>query len=163
MKQYPNTIGVEVPNVLLPKANADFSKWAVVACDQYTSQREYWEEAGAYIDGEPSTLNLILPEAYLGKPGEAERIAAIQASMREYLRQGVLEEQESGFVFVRRQAEGKERLGLVLALDLEQYDYKKGATTLIRATEGTIVDRIPPRLRIREGAPLELPQEDLRR
>ena len=157
MNKYPNTIGVEVPNVLLPKPDTDFSKWAVVACDQYTSQKEYWEEAKAYIGAEPSTLNLILPEAYLGQPGEAERIAAIQASMREYLEKDILEEQETGFVFVRRQAEGKVRLGLVLALDLEHYDYKKGATTLIRATEGTIVDRIPPRLRIREGAPLELP------
>ncbi len=157
MNNYPNTIGVGVPNVLLPNPKTDFSKWAVVACDQYTSQKEYWEEAKAYIGNEPSTLNLILPEAYLGQPDETERIKAIQASMRDYFAQGVLEEQETGFVFVRRQAEGKVRLGLVLALDLEQYDYKKGATTLIRATEGTIVERIPPRLRIREGAPLELP------
>ncbi len=157
MNNYPNTIGVGVPNVLLPNPKTDFSKWAVVACDQYTSQKEYWEEAKAYIGNEPSTLNLILPEAYLGQPDETERIKAIQASMRDYFAKGVLEEQETGFVFVRRQAEGKVRLGLVLALDLEQYDYKKGATTLIRATEGTIVERIPPRLRIREGAPLELP------
>ncbi len=157
MNKYPNDIGVGVPNVLLPKPKTDFSKWAVVACDQYTSEKEYWEEAKAYIGSEPSTLNLILPEAYLGQPDEAERIKAIQASMRDYLASDVLEEQETGFVFVRRQAEGKVRLGLILALDLEQYDYKKGATTLIRATEGTIVERIPPRLRIREGAPLELP------
>lgn len=157
MSKYPNTIGVEVPNVLLPKPGVDYSKWAVVACDQYTSQKEYWEEAKSYIGSDPSTLNLILPEAYLGQPDEAERIKAIQDCMREYVAQGILEEQETGFVFVRRQAEGKERLGLVLALDLEQYDYHKGATTLIRATEGTIVERIPPRLRIREGAPLELP------
>ncbi|HWR24057.1 MAG TPA: DUF1015 domain-containing protein [Feifaniaceae bacterium] len=157
MNKYPNDIGVGVPNVFLPRPGTDFSRWAVVACDQYTSEKEYWEEARAYIGSAPSTLNLILPEAYLGQPDEAERIRAIQAGMRDYLSSGVLEEQETGFVFVRRRAEGKERLGLVLALDLEQYDYKKGAATLIRATEGTIVERIPPRLRIREGAPLELP------
>lgn len=157
MNQYPNPIGVEVPNVLLPKPQTDFSKWAVVACDQFTSQREYWEEAAAYIGGHPSTLSLILPEAYLNQPGETARIADIQDAMRDYMHNGILEEQGTGFVLVRREAAGKERLGLVLALDLEQYDYNKGATTLIRATEGTIVDRIPPRLRIREGAPLELP------
>ena len=157
MNQYPNPIGVQVPNVLLPKSQTDFSKWAVVACDQFTSQKEYWEEAAAYIGKHPSTLSLILPEAYLNQPGETERIADIQAAMRKYMQNGILEEQGTGFVLVRRQAEGKERLGLVLALDLEHYDYNKGATTLIRATEGTIVDRIPPRLRIREGAPLELP------
>lgn len=157
MNQYPNPIGVQVPNVLLPNPQTDFSKWAVVACDQFTSQKDYWEEAAAYIGDHPSTLSLILPEAYLNQPGEAERIADIQAAMRNYMHNGILEEQGTGFVLVRREAAGKERLGLVLALDLEEYDYNKGATTLIRATEGTIVDRIPPRLRIREGAPLELP------
>lgn len=157
MNGYRNDVGVQVPEVLLPKAGTDYAKWAVVACDQYTSQLDYWEEAEAITAGAPSTLHLILPEAYLGKPGEAKRIEQVKKTMREYLDTGVLEQQPQGFVFVRRRAEGKERLGLVMALDLEQYDYSKGATTLIRATEGTIVDRIPPRLRIREGAPIELP------
>ncbi|MDL2258233.1 DUF1015 domain-containing protein [Eubacteriales bacterium OttesenSCG-928-K08] len=157
MNRYTNNIGVKVPQVLLPDKNADFKKWSVVACDQFTSQPEYWEEAGNIAAGAPSTLNLILPEAYLGKPGEAERIESIKANMREYLDAGVLNTLEPGFVLVRRIASGKERLGLVMALDLEHYDYNKGAKTLIRATEGTIVDRIPPRLRIRQDAPIELP------
>ena len=157
MKRYENSVGVLVPSVLLPRTGTDYSKWAVVACDQYTSQPAYWEEAEALVADAPSTLKLILPEAYLGKPGEAERIQKIQRAMRTYLDTGVLREQEQGFVLVRREAEGKTRLGLILALDLEEYDYAKGSQTLIRATEGTIVERIPPRLRIREGAPMELP------
>lgn len=157
MGSYPNDVGVLVPNVLLPPKGTDFEKWAVVACDQYTSQPEYWERAREIAGDEPTTLDLILPEAFLGQPDEAERIAAIRENMEAYLRLGVLEEQPQGFVLVRRTAAGKTRNGLVMALDLEQYDYHKGSTTLIRATEGTIESRIPPRLRIREGAPLELP------
>ena len=157
MTRYPNDIGVQVPTVLLPPATTDFSKWAVVACDQFTSQPEYWEEAAHMVGDAPSTLNLILQEAYLGKPEEAARMQTIRSYMERYLEQGVLQAQEQGFVLVRRQAEGKERVGLVMALDLEQYDYHKGATTLIRATEGTVLDRIPPRLRIRKNAIVELP------
>ena len=157
MGSYPNDVGVLVPKVLLPPKGTDFEKWAVVACDQYTSQPEYWERAREIAGDEPTTLDLILPEAFLGQPDEAERIAAIRENMEAYLRLGVLEEQPQGFVLVRRTAAGKTRNGLVMALDLEQYDYHKGSTTLIRATEGTIESRIPPRLRIREGAPLELP------
>lgn len=157
MEQYKNSAGVQVPEVLLPKPGTDFSKWAVVACDQYTSQPAYWEEAERITEGAPSTLNLILPEAFLGKPGEQARIESVKKTMRQYLDDGVMEQKPQGFVFVCRRVEGKQRLGLVMALDLEQYDYTKGATTLIRATEGTIVDRIPPRLRIREGAAMELP------
>ena len=154
---YENSVGVLVPNVMLPPEGTDFSKWAVVACDQFTSQPEYWQQAREYIGSAPSTLDLILPEAFLGKPDEADRIAAIRAHMREYLKEGVLTELPQGFVLVKRSAAGNTRSGLVLALDLECYDYSKGSTTLIRATEGTIVSRIPPRLKIREGAPVELP------
>lgn len=154
---YENSIGVLVPNVMLPPEGTDFSKWAVVACDQFTSQPEYWQQARDYIGSAPSTLDLILPEAFLGKPDEADRIASIRAHMRNYLNDGVLTELPQGFVLVRRSAAGNTRSGLVLALDLECYDYSKGSTTLIRATEGTIVSRIPPRLKIREGAPVELP------
>ena len=154
---FENSIGVLVPNVMLPPAGTDFSKWAVVACDQYTSQPEYWERARAFVGDAPSTLDLILPEAFLGKPDEAERIAGIRRKMRDYLDRGVLQTLPEGFVLVRRTAAGNTRCGLVLALDLECYDYNRGSTTLIRATEGTIVSRIPPRLRIRSGAPVELP------
>ena len=157
MEKYPNSVGVLVPSVMLPPEGSDFSKWAVVACDQFTSQPEYWQEARAYIGSAPSTLDLFLPEAYLGKPDEADRIKAIRANMDRYLAEGLLEEKPQGFVLVKRTAGGKTRLGLVMALDLEQYDFHKGSSTLIRATEGTIESRIPPRLRIREGAKLELP------
>ena len=142
-KKYSNSIGVLVPEVMLPPKGTDMMKWAVVACDQFTSQKEYWEEARKIIGDAPSTLDLILPEAYLGSPDEPERIAAIKANMKEYL--------------VERTANGNTRHGLVMALDLEEYDYSKGSGTLIRATEGTIVSRIPPRLKIREGAAVELP------
>ena len=157
MDQFQNDVGVLVPNVLLPGREADFTAWACVACDQFTSQPEYWAQVEALTGGKPSAYRLILPEAFLGKPGEAERIERINKTMEEYIETGVLEEKERGFVLVTRTVEGKRRRGLIMALDLEAYDYNKGATTLIRATEGTIVDRIPPRLRIRENAPLELP------
>ena len=154
---FENKIGVLVPNVMLPPKGADFEKWAVVACDQFTSQPEYWEAARKFIGDAPTTLDLFLPEAFLGKEGEAERIKTIRENMRAYMAKGILETKPQGFVLVKRSVAGNTRWGLVMALDLECYDYNKGATTLIRATEGTIVERIPPRLRIREGAPLELP------
>ena len=148
---------MQVPRVLLPKKGTDYYKWAVVACDQFTSQPSYWEDAKRIVGKSPSTLELILPEAYLEKPGEDERIASIKSHMRDYLDKGILEEKPQGFVLVTRTVGGATRTGLVMALDLEAYDYSKGSTTLIRATEGTIVSRIPPRLKIREGAPIELP------
>lgn len=157
MKAYCNSVGVLVPNIMLPPEGTDFSKWAVVACDQFTSQPEYWDSARNYIGDAPTTLDLFLPEAYLGKEGEAERIAAIRQNQRTYMQKGILETKPQGFVLVKRTVAGNTRYGLILALDLECYDYRKGSDTLIRATEGTIVDRIPPRLRIREGAPIELP------
>ncbi len=157
MEQYSNDVAVCVPRVLLPKRGTDYYKWAVVACDQYTSQPEYWKETARIVGKAPSTLELILPEAYLEKPGEEERIRSIREHMQSYLDKGVLEEKPQGFVLVTRTAEGNTRTGLILALDLEAYDFNKGAATLIRATEGTILSRIPPRLRIREGAPIELP------
>lgn len=157
MQEYRNSVGVLVPSVMLPKEDADFSKWAVVACDQFTSQPEYWAAARKYIGDAPTTLDLFLPEAFLGKEGETERIKVIRENMRRYMDEGIVRTLPQGFVLVKRSVAGNTRYGLILALDLEQYDYSKGSTTLIRATEGTIVDRIPPRLRIREGAPMELP------
>jgi hypothetical protein len=151
-------LGLKIPEILLPNPGVDLTKWAVVACDQYTSQPDYWEHAADFIGAAPSTLNLIFPEVYLGKGNETERIQRIQQKMREYLDAKVLESQGAGFVLVRRQTgRGKGRQGLIAVLDLECYDYHKGSRTLIRATEGTVLERIPPRVRIREGAPLELP------
>ncbi len=154
-KTYKN-IGVQSPQVWLPRPGIDLTKWAVVACDQYTAEPEYWEQVEKIVGEVPSTFRLFLPEIYLGQPGEAERVQRTQASMRQYLESGLLEPSE-GMIYVERLVGGKTRRGLVLALDLEQYDYNKGSQSLIRATEGTIVERLPPRMRIREGALLELP------
>jgi hypothetical protein len=150
------SIGVQTPQVWLPISDLDLTKWAVVACDQYTAEPEYWEKVEEIVGQAPSTFRLFLPEIYLGKPDEAERVQRTQASMRQYLENGLLEPSE-GMIYVERSVGGKTRCGLVLALDLERYDYNKGSQSLIRATEGTILERLPPRMRIREGAQLELP------
>ena len=142
--------------VYLPKPGTDLSRWAVIACDQFTSQPEYWQRVDEFVGEAPSTLNLILPEVFLEKPGVAERVENIQSRMREYLGQAILQPRE-GLIYVERSLESKTRKGIVLCLDLERYDFAKGSSSLIRATEGTIVERLPPRMRIREGAALELP------
>ena len=157
MDKFANKVGVKVPEILLPQKGTDMTKWAVVACDQYTSQPEYWAETERIVGDAPSTLRLMLPEMYLEKPGEAERIEKINATMKQYLDSGILENIGQGLMYVERRAGANTRHGLIVALDLECYDYTKGSTTLIRATEGTIVERIPPRLRIRKDAPVELP------
>ena len=149
-------IGIQIPQVYLPKRGADLKKWAVIACDQFTSEPEYWNEVEQTVGDAPSTLNLTFPEVYLEKPGGEERIQNIQTTMKKYLDAGVFEARD-GFIYVERSAAGKTRKGIVLALDLERYDYTKGSSSLIRATEGTIVDRLPPRMKIREGAALEFP------
>ena len=149
--------GFHIPEIMVPKAGTDYSKWAVVACDQYTSEPEYWEKVEEIVGDAPSTLRLMLPEIFLDKEGEAERIKAIRETMDKYMADGTLETLASGCMLVKRTAEGRTRLGLVIATDLEAYDFNKGSKSLTRATEGTVVERIPPRLRIREGAPIELP------
>ncbi len=155
MKKYDD-LGILIPEVHLPRPGVDLTKWAVVACDQFTSEPEYWREVEQMVGSAPSTLKLTFPEVYLEKPGKDERIANIQATMRNYLDAGILEP-HAGVVYVERAVGGKTRRGLVLALDLEHYDYNKGSSSLIRATEGTIIERLPPRMKIREGAALELP------
>jgi len=151
-------IGVQVPNILLPKAGTDMRKWAVIACDQYTSDRGYWQRLKEQTAGNISTLNLIFPEVYLEDADAEARIAAINRSMEQYLADGSLVEQSPGFILVdRKTCAAESRKGLVLALDLDQYDYNKGAQSLIRATEGTILDRLPPRIKVRKNAPIELP------
>jgi len=151
-----NDIGIQIPQVYLPKKGTDLTKWAVIACDQFTSQPEYWNEVEKIVGDAPSTLNLTFPEVYLEQAGKAERISNIQTSMRNYMEEGILEPRD-GLIYVERTVAGKTRKGIVLCLDLEAYDYNKGSSSLIRATEGTIVDRLPPRMKIREGALLELP------
>jgi hypothetical protein len=148
--------GARIPRILLPKPGVDLTRWAVIACDQFTSEPEYWQKVADLVGDAPSTYHLTLPEVYLEKPGEAERIQAIRGHMQAYLQAGLFVQHED-LVLVERMAGGKTRHGIMLALDLEHYDYSKGSTSLIRATEGTILERIPPRVRIRSGAPLELP------
>jgi hypothetical protein len=155
MRNYPS-VGLQVPNILLPKPGTDLNKWAVIACDQFSSEPEYWDEVKKIVAGQPSTYEMILPEVMLGTSAEPPRIQSTQAAMRQYLDAGIFQQAE-GLVLVERQALGKTRRGVMLALDLEQYDYNKGSQTLVRATEGTILDRLPPRIRIREDASLELP------
>ncbi len=151
------SIGFGPADILLPR-NADLNKWCVVACDQYTSEPDYWEKAAAIVGDAPSTLNLVFPEIYLEEPGFDQRISSIQCAMNRYLDSGVFVAHPQAFILTRRtQADGKVRTGLIGAVDLEQYDYNKGSTTRIRATEGTVLERIPPRVRVRENAPLELP------
>ncbi|MBQ7378108.1 MAG: DUF1015 domain-containing protein [Clostridia bacterium] len=143
-------------DILLP----DFSQheaylWATVACDQFTSEPEYWEAAERKVGKEPSTLRMILPEVYLDQ--QEQRIPQINAAMDEYLVE-VLKEHKNCMIYVRRQqSDSTIRQGLMGLIDLEEYDYHKGAQTLIRATEGTVLERIPPRVRVRRGASLELP------
>ncbi len=155
MKTYSN-IAVQVPDIYLPRKGVELNKWAVIACDQFTSQPEYWHRVEEIIGDAPSTLNMIFPEVYLDQPGGDDRIQRIQSSMQDYLSRELLAPY-AGMVYVERQVGGRLRRGIVLALDLEHYDYNMGSRSLIRATEGTIVERLPPRMRIREGAKLELP------
>jgi len=150
-------LGIRLPRILLPKEGTEMEKWAVVACDQYTSEPEYWEEVERIVGEAPSTLSLILPEVYLGAENVSERIDSIHGRMDQMLRDGFFRQLPEGTVLVRRTVGGKTRWGLMLAFDLECYDYTKGSATMIRATEGTVESRIPPRLRVREGAAVELP------
>ena len=142
-------------DIMLPKA-CDLTKWSVVACDQYTSQPEYWEKAQEFVGDAPSTLNLVYPEAFLSQ-GEG-RIEKINKTMQEYVENGVFETYENCLIYTERVLSGgRVRRGIVGAVDLEAYDYTKGSKAAIRATEGTVLERIPPRVKIRENAPLELP------
>lgn len=155
-----SNLALQVPQILLPNPQVDLSRWAVIACDQYTSEPAYWQEVESLVDEHPSTLRLVFPEVYLEEtPAEtAGRIASINRTMQQYLADGTLRPLDPGFVLVdRKTAHVPSRKGLVVALDLEEYDYRAGANTLIRATEGTIVDRLPPRVRVRENASIELP------
>ncbi len=155
MKSYPE-IAVGRPSVFLPHKDIDMQKWAVIACDQFTSEPEYWQDVQKIVGDAPSTLNMILPEVYLGKGEESAIIQKTHSAMMCYLSEGFLSEHE-GFIVVERMVAGKTRHGILMALDLEAYDFSIGSQSLIRATEGTVLDRLPPRIKIREGALLELP------
>ena len=148
--------GLKPDDIYLPAEGIDLRRWAVVACDQYTSQPDYWRRVEAYVGARPSTLHIVQPEIDLARAGA--RIPAIHRAMREYLSNGTLVRAvRNGFTLTERTTASGARLGLVAAVDLEEYDFTPGSGAMIRATEGTIRERIPPRLRIREGAPLECP------
>ena len=158
MNEKFSKLGFYPSDILLPKKDVDMSKWAVVACDQFTSEPEYWERVEKTVGDAPSTLRLILPEANLKAPNVDEFIADINASMSKYLKEGIFETLKDSLIYIERgQSDGKIRHGLIGMVDLDQYDFTPGSGALIRATEGTVLDRIPPRARVRRNAPIELP------
>ena len=144
-------------DILIPD-NCDMMKWSVIACDQFSSQPGYWDELDKYVGDAPSTLRLMLPEAYLEQRDQFAEAETINAVMRRYLEGGVFRTLPKSYVYVERtQPDGKVRRGVVGALDLEQYDYAANSASPIRATEGTVPERLPPRVRVRRDAPLEMP------
>ncbi|MCL1814371.1 MAG: DUF1015 family protein [Treponema sp.] len=169
-------LGAAVPELLLPKKEIDLAKWAVIACDQHTQNRSYWEQARSIAGDSPSTLNLIYPEVYLEEPvcsadrtnvndsstpGREERIAAIHRTMKEYLNEDIFSPPQKSLVYVERDTPFHlSRRGLVIALDLEDYNWNAGSApplSLIRPTEGTVAERLPSRMEVRRSAPLETP------
>ncbi len=157
MKTY-DLIALGIPEILIPTDRASHPQWAVIACDQYTSQPEYWQRAAREVGDAQSTLHMVYPEVFLAESETeaAARIASIESKMQSYLDGDTFTKHE-GMIYVEREAAGRTRRGLMICLDLDAYDYNKGSGSLIRATEGTIVSRLPPRVKVREGAPLELP------
>ncbi len=152
------SLGLRPANILLPKTGTDMTKWAVVACDQFTSQPEYWAEVERIAGDAPSTLRLILPESRLNDENVEAHISDINRSMEDYLYQDIFTTLPASIIYIERtQSDGTVRPGLVAAVDLEKYDYTPGSGSLIRATEGTVLERIPPRVRVRKDAPIELP------
>lgn len=144
-------------DILLPQ-NCDLTKWSVVACDQYTSQQDYWERVAQTVGDAPSTLKLILPESQLEDGHFEEHIADINRTMDEYLDEGLFRTLPNALLYVERWLDNKKlRRGLMGVVDLECYDYNAGSSSLIRATEGTVITRLPPRVAVRRNASLELP------
>lgn len=144
-------------DVLIPNLE-NMEKWSVVACDQYTSEPEYWERVANTVGDSPSALKIILPEVYLERDGVEEKINNINATMDKYIEDKLFCEYKNSFIYLERTLrDGGVRKGLMGVVDLEAYDYNVGSQSLIRATEGTVLDRLPPRVKVRENASLELP------
>jgi uncharacterized protein (DUF1015 family) len=155
-------VGIKIPKILLPSKRIDPQKWAVVACDQFTQDPAYWERVRAFVGDEPSTLNLIYPEVYLNEDNRVERIKRIQETMRLYLKNiyktdAIFNHPREAGAYVERTTAHGIRRGLVLAIDLEKYDWHTGAETIVRATENTVPERLPPRIEVRRNAALDLP------
>ena len=148
-------------DILLPRFSKDsekMKKWSVVACDQYTSEPEYWQAVNECVKDSESTLRITVPEIYLNDADIEDRIKSTNAVMAEYMQKDIFAEYKNTYIYVERTLKnGVKRLGIVGAVDLEDYDYSKGSQTKIRATEGTVISRIPPRLKVRKDAPVELP------
>ena len=147
---------LHLPEILLPADGTDMTKWAVNACDQFTSDYGYWQEVEKTVSGYPSTFNLIFPEIYL-KDKPEERIKRINSAMQKYLDNGVFKCVNGGFILVERTTESGTRTGILLAIDLEDYSFVQSDNAVIRSTEATVPERIPPRVEIRKDAPIELP------
>ena len=149
---------VVAPHILLPRKGTDMSAYAVIACDQFTSQVEYWNDLKDMIGDKLSTFHMIYPEAYLESTNQSEYIQKINQTIDSYLKDNLLVDMGECFILVERvTAYGVRRLGLVISIDLEEYSYERGVPCSIKASEATIVERIPPRLKIRKDAPIELP------
>jgi uncharacterized protein (DUF1015 family) len=158
MKTIYKETGIGVPTILLPCPDVSLHKWAVIACDQFTSEPDYWDDVESKVGSSPSTYRIIFPEVFLGKGSKQKRIQAINSQMKQYLDKEILQEAVHGFVYVNRTfPTGAHRKGLMVAIDLDQYDFHEGSKAMMRATEKTVLERIPPRVEIRENAPLELP------
>ena len=155
MKNFPS-VGIQAPEILIPNNQTDFEKWAIVACDQFTSQPEYWNAVKNLIGQSPSAYHLILHEAFLCTEKEQINSSKINSFMEKYLKMNYFQLID-GIIYIERYFDNSVRKGLIAALDLEQYDFTDGADSLIRATEGTIIDRLPPRIKIRQDALIEIP------
>lgn len=145
-------------DILVPKESVYMEKWAVIACDQYTSEPEYWNKTAEIVGNNYSSLNMILPEIYLEDSDVSDRISNIHNTMEKYLSENIFDEYKDSMIYVERiQSNGILRAGIIGKIDLEEYDFNKGSTSQVRATEATVIERIPPRIKVRDGAPLELP------
>ena len=150
-------LGFTVPESMVPAQAIDHKKWSCVACDQFTSQPEYWAKVEKLVGNAPSSLHIMLPEVYLEDDHVAEQIAHMKNVMQDYLYDNVLDKLERGIILTERHMGNKVRKGILLAMDLEQYDWDISKKPMIRATEQTVLSRIPPRVAIRRGAVLEMP------
>ena len=150
-------MGLRTSDLMIPKKGVDLSKWAVVACDQFTSEKDYWADVDRIVGKDPSTLRLIFPECYLDDGDGDQRIQDINRTMDNYVSQQLFDIHEDCFFLVKRTCGNSCRWGLMASLDLDRYSWEKDSKSLIRATEGTILSRIPPRKKIRKDAPLEIP------
>jgi len=148
-------VGVGIPEILLPSLNVNMKKWSVIACDQFTSQPDYWVSVEKLVGNAPSILHMILPEVYLNFDGFADNVAGIKTAMNDYIHKGVLEQLPRGVMITERVMGDVVRKGLVMTVDLECYDYRAQKKPMIRATEKTLLERIPPRVSIRQEAPIE--------